>query len=194
MGLGPSGINGIGVETEKGCSGHVQMVGVVVGLEQGWQAETDPAQVITKDGEEDQAREKGWCNANLSSMCTFHYGPVVGEATCWSSHIKQQLRAGLRTFFNSHFPGGFQFCALTCSFSENSCRQLQVFVTAVRQTPWLCCNACGQSPPRSCWASTRWRGRGIWGQGCPLNGIVNKSYLSLIYFDSELGQIGVGDS
>ena len=35
MGLGPQGINGIGVETEKGCSGHVQMpqVGVAVGLQ-----------------------------------------------------------------------------------------------------------------------------------------------------------------
>lgn len=91
-----------------------------------------------------------------------------GEAAGWISYIKHQPGAGLRTFSNFHFPGGFQPCALTCSFSGNSCRWLQIFVLATCQTPWPCYSACGQNPPRSCWASTRWRGRGEFGDSVTL--------------------------
>ena len=34
----------------------------------------------------------------------------------------------------------------------------------------------------------------VWGQCCPLNGVVDKSCHSLIYFDLGLGQMAVGDS
>lgn len=34
----------------------------------------------------------------------------------------------------------------------------------------------------------------VWGQCYPLNGVVDKSYHSLIYFDLGLGQMGFGDS
>lgn len=32
------------------------------------------------------------------------------------------------------------------------------------------------------------------GQGCALNGVVDKSYHSLLYLDLELGKISIGDS
>lgn len=33
----------------------------------------------------------------------------------------------------------------------------------------------------------------VWGQGCLLNGVGDKSYHSLVYFDLGLGKMGAGD-
>lgn len=36
-------------------------------------------------------------------------------------------------------------------------------------------------------------GESVWGQGCPLNGMGDQSYHSLVYFDLGLGKMGAGD-
>lgn len=152
------------------------------GLEQSWQAETDPAQVITKDGEEGQAREKGWCSAACPQCVHSTMGPWWREATCWSSYIKQQPRGWTEDVFQLSFSWRLlKFCALTCSFSENSCRQLQVFVTATHQTRGALLQCLRAKSSEELLSISQVKRRGIWGQGCPLNGIVDKSYLSYLF-------------